>query len=91
MNNEIMKSEEIDKTEYYIYSYYHDIGKFSEESELILIEYLDVIQMFEESTIRQIKESKKMKKSLKDFLPMDGKCVEDDLFHHTIINCTDII
>lgn len=86
-----LEPEDKDITEYYLYSFYHDIGKNSSDAELMMVEYLDVIQMFEESTMKQIKECEKMGKSIREYFPIDGKCVEDNLFHHTIINCTDII
>jgi len=45
---EELESEHKDVTEYYLYSYHHDIGKNSSDPELMMVEYLDVVQMFEE-------------------------------------------
>lgn len=86
-----LEPEDKDVTEYYLYSFHHDIGKNSSDPELMMVEYLDVIQMFEESTINQIKECEKLGKSFKDFFPMDGEEEQNEYFYKVIFNCTDIL
>ena len=88
---EELESEHKDVTEYYLYSYHHNIGKNSSDPELMMIEYLDIVQMFEESTMKQIKECEKMGKSLKEYFPMDGSEDNDDCFYKVIFNCTEIL
>ena len=88
---EELESEHKDVTEYYLYSYHHNIGKNSSEPELMMVEYLDVVQMFEESTMIQIKDCQKKGEKLREYFPMDGEEDFENSFYKVIFNCTEIL
>ena len=80
-----------DITEYYLYSYHYDFGKNSSEPEMMMVEYLDVIQMFEESTMNQVRDCESQGKDVREFFPLDGAEDETNSFYNVIFNCTDIL
>ena len=80
-----------DITEYYLYSYHYDFGKNSSDPEMMMVEYLDVIQMFEESTMNQVRECESQGKCVREFFPLDGAEDETNSFYNAIFNCTDIL